>query len=466
MDSVFYFLLAGYAFVTLAWMMADWFRTHDVFYPSIYMTPQLLYFNFALPVLDVTSDDERFEFYGGGWGTLVEFQLLVMTISVALLLGIRLGARVGTDKGIETGRRSGMGLYVAGCFMGGIGALAWGLDIATVGGLTAAYGRAYGGGWSNVGYFREASLLGVAAAPMILLARSGKNVRLLDWGVISMAASPLIIHGILGARRGPTFLALAVIVGGYLFIRRKKLSLVMVISASLSVGALLLFLLANRNAIYIGSDKPLDFSISQFAKLRVWEADEYLLGDAMLRYSDKEGSFLGMRILSRLVVRIYPSALWPTKFEDAGRFMGLNTDLTVNAGVPLDRIAGVVGWVPAIGSAPAFVGDLCLEFGWLAPLASLAIGVLYGSAWKRSRESLSRNLTYLLLVAFSIYLVAQGIEPWFFRWLFFGAPAAVIVYFAQGKLIKGRMRKVAPSSSVLNRIAVATMDGSANSGRA
>ena len=449
MDSFFYLLLGGYAFITLAWMMADWFRTHDVFYPSIYLTPQLIYFNFAMPILGVMSDDERFEFYGGGWGTLVEFQLVATAISVALLLGIRVGASVGANKEIETGGRSGMGLYAAGCFMGGIGALAWGLDIATVGGLTAAYGRAYGGGWSDIGYFREASLLGVAAAPMILLARFGKKMRLVDWGVILMSAAPLIVQGLLGARRGPTFLALAVIVGGYLFIRRKKISLLLVISGGLFVGGFLLFLVANRDAIYIGSDKPLDFSFSQSGRSKSWEADEYILGDAMLRYSNEEGSFLGQRVLTRLVVRIFPSALWPTKFDDAQRFMGLKTDFKLNAGVPLDGIAGVVGWVPAPGSAPAFVGDLCLELGWLAPLASLAIGVLHGSAWKRSRESLSRNLMYLLLVAFSVYLVAQGIETWIFHWAFFGAPAAVIVYFAQGKLIKGRIRKVAPSSAIL-----------------
>lgn len=446
MDSLFYFVLGGYAFVLLAWMLVDWFKTHDVFYPSVYLTPQLLYFNFALAISGVMSNVERFEFYGGGWGTLVEYQLVATAISVALLLGIRVGASVRANKEIETGGRSGMGLYAAGCFMGGIGALAWGLDVATVGGLTAAYGRAYGGGWSNIGYFREASLLGVAAAPMILLARSGKKMRLLDWGVILMAAGPLIIHGILGARRGPTFLALATILGGYLFIRRKKIPLVLVISGGLFVGALLLFLVANRDAIYIGSDKPLDFSFSKFEKSQTWEADEYILGDAMLRYSDKEGSFFGLRVLTRLVVRIFPSALWPTKFDDAQRFMGLKTDFKVNAGVPLDGIAGVVGWVPAPGSAPAFVGDLCLELGWLAPLASLAIGVMYGSAWKRSRESLSRNLMYLLLVAFSIYLVAQGIETWIFHWLFFGTPAAVLVYFSQGKLIKRGMSKVAPFS--------------------
>jgi hypothetical protein len=445
MDSVFYFLLGGYAFITLAWMMADWFRTRDVFYPSIYLMPQLMYFNFVLPLSAVMSGDELFEFYGGGWGTLVEFQLVAMAISVALLLGIRLGSRVGTNKEIETGGRSGMGLYAAGCFMGGIGALAWGLDIATVGGLTAAYGRAYGGGWSDIGYFREASLVGVAAAPMIFLARFGKKMRLLDWGVILMSAAPLIIQGLLGARRGPTFLALAVVVGGYLFFRRKKISLILVIPGGLFVGVLLLFLVANRDAIYIGSDKPLDFSFSQSGGSKTWEADEYILGDAMLRYSDEEGSFLGLRVLTRLVVRIYPSALWPNKYEDARRFLGLNTDLTRNAGVPLDGIAGTVGWMPAPGSAPSLVGDLCLEFGWFAPLVSLAIGAWYGSTWKRSRESLSRGLSYLLLVAFSVYLVAQGIEPWIFRWLFFGVPAVVIVNFAKGRLSKGWVGKVAPS---------------------
>ena len=433
----------------MAWMFGDWLKTHDVFYPSFYLIPQLIYFFVALPTIAIISDVELFKLYGGGWDSLVEFQAVTLGCLIGLLLGIRIGANVKTSRGIEPGARSGLGLYAAGCFLGGVGLTAWVLEIIPYGGLSVVYGVSYGGGWSDIGYFREASLLGIAAVPMILLARSGKPMRWIDWGAIVTSASPLIIHGLLGARRGPTFMALAVVVGGYMFIRRKRISVLLVLPGGLFVGALLLFLVTNRDAIYIGSDKPLDFSLSGYSL--VWESNEYVLGDAMLRYADAEGSFRGLRIITRLVIRIFPSALWPNKFEAARSFMGIDADLTVNAGVPVDAIAGVVGWYPSPGSAPAFVGDLCLEVGWMAPLASFAIGLLHGSAWVRSRESLSRNLLYLLLMAFSVYLVAQGIETWIFHWLFFGMPAAALIYFVQGKLLKKRvgMGALAPSGPIV-----------------
>ena len=72
----------------------------------------------------------------------------------------------------------------------------------------AAYGRPYGAGLSISGYVGEAVLLSIPGIIMLFLSRSGLAMRPGDVGLVAMFASPLLLNGILGARRGPTFMIL------------------------------------------------------------------------------------------------------------------------------------------------------------------------------------------------------------------------------------------------------------------
>jgi hypothetical protein len=233
---------------------------------------------------------------------------------------------------------------------------------------------------------------------------------------------PVLIQGFLGARRGPTFLALTAIAGSYILVFRPRIPFVVVCAASLSVGVLLLFLVANRGNIYLGSQKTLDNSATMMMKN--WAGNEYLFSSAIFRYVNKSGeAFYGRRILAHTVARVVPKAMWPAKYADMSRSMGLNIDLTKLAGIPEERIATFTGWNIATGAAPSIVGDFWLEFGMLAPFAALGIGWFYGRLWRRSRSDPRIQPLYVMLAALSIYLVAQTIEAWLFRTLLYGIPA-------------------------------------------
>ena len=100
-------------------------------------------------------------------------------------------------------------------------------------------------------------------------------------------------------------------------------------------------------------------------------------------------------------------------------FFNLDTDLTMLAGIPIARIANVVGWEIANGAAPGFVGDFWLEFGKGAPLAIAAVGWIYGKFWRRARTNPAIQPVYIIFAALSIYLITQTIDAWLFRCLLY-----------------------------------------------
>ena len=88
-----------------------------------------------------------------------------------------------------------------------LGLIAWIYQIVHSGGLYAVYGHPYGWFGADNGYVGEAYQFGLPGALLLLLACSGDRLRLSDLVWIAIGLMPIIGHGLLGARRGPTFLA-------------------------------------------------------------------------------------------------------------------------------------------------------------------------------------------------------------------------------------------------------------------
>jgi hypothetical protein len=216
------------------------------------------------------------------------------------------------------------------------------------------------------------------------------------------------------------------VAGSYILVFRPRVPFAFAAVGGFTVGTLLLWLVANRGAIYLGSDRELNGSVSMM--LQNWAGNEYLFSSAIVRYVNETGdTFSGLRIFAHMSARIVPHSLWPTKYADVVSALGLNIDLTQGAGIPVDRIATISGWDIAVGAAPSFVGDFWLEFGWMAPLAIFSVGWLYGKLWSVSRSDPRVQPAYVMLAALSIYLLTQTIEAWLFRSLLFGLPALLIL---------------------------------------
>src|SRR5207244_1987767 len=132
------------------------------------------------------------------------------------------------------------------------------------------------------------------------------------WSVIIVAIAPIITHGLLGARRGPTFIVLATICASYVVVFRKRISLLTLLSGGFGVGCLLLFLVANRGAIYWGTEASFDKPLLDYLSPGI--GNEYLYGSAIFRYVNYNESFHGLRVAAHLIGHIIPAQIWPNKY--------------------------------------------------------------------------------------------------------------------------------------------------------
>jgi oligosaccharide repeat unit polymerase len=435
------FLFVVYALIFVPLVFIAWARHRDVFHPWMYLIPQCVFLNAALPLAVFMLDRRNFMFFVGP-DFLTTYQFLTIGLTACLVVGSAIGAAGAMPRWAELKWKGAIPLLPAAFAIGAIGFAAFAYGVWNAGGILDAYGRAYGGGTVASGYIREARFTGVIGVLMVYALKAKRGLTLQDWAVIALCIFPTLFHGLVGARRGPTFLALVVLVGGYLFFSRKKIGFAMAIPGVLLVGLGLLFLVANRNSIYLGTsiEDASEFR-SPLSYLDRWNSNEYLFGSAVVRYANEDGSYYGTRELVHLIGRIVPNAVWPNEYEDLTQMMGIKTDLTVNDGIDSESLMVLNGWTPSFGAAPGFVGDLWLEFGYLSFLVTFLIGYLYGWTWKKTATAASARLIYLLLVALSVYLIMQGLDPWLYRVLLLGVVALLVVKnFSVRRTIVARRR--------------------------
>jgi oligosaccharide repeat unit polymerase len=283
--------------------------------------------------------------------------------------------------------------------------------LQNVGGFVAAYSKIKGGWTADSGYARDFVVLVIPGVTLLFMAKLDQRWKLHELAIPVIASFPLLVHGLLSGRRGPTFMMLVTLIAGWYLVRGKRPS---VAQMSLGIplgGALLLLLVSYRMEIYIGSDL---FNTSRFSVDELTErvqggdrfyGDEFIYGTEMVTNASlEEDYYWGRRILTILFIRPIPKEVWPTKYGDVGmESMLLNggtngTDLTSWGANPY----------VVLGSAPGLIADLYVEFSWLAVVVLFAIGWAYGMTWRKcvSRDVFG-TLTYVLMMAFSIYLVCQ-----------------------------------------------------------
>ncbi|MFQ4137704.1 hypothetical protein PGN35_015410 [Nodosilinea sp. PGN35] len=410
-------------------------RSRDTLHPMIFLGLMLFYLYGYLPLSLVQKDSAHLQ-------TFLSIQQLeyVQTVNFVGVLSICLGVLIGAGKTFfspylqatwlitPTARRR---LQQGAIACGALGILGFAYGIVQRGGLSSAYGRAYGGGWSGSGYLREAILLTLPALLWFMVSHLHQRMRLKDWGWIVLFATPILMHGLLGARRGPTAMILIASLVGWFFVRFKRPPLRRVIVGAVSLGTLLLFLVTNRGSIYLGSD--FQFTNSSSYASEIVSSNEFIYGGGVIVNAKTTDTFFwGRRYFTILFIRPIPRFLWPSKYQDASRALNI-PNLEQNLGTGGETFVETLGWVGAVGSAPGIVADMWLEFWWFSPFVLFTIGWFYGMAWRKatSRGSLW-ILIYTLLAALSVYLVMQTLEAMAFRFLLMAAAAWLIWKYATG----------------------------------
>jgi len=415
--TLFFLYTAGIVALVLAAAYSGVRGQRDTLHPGLVIGGMLLFLYAYMPM--------RLYLENGFFGYITEDQLgfaqLVNLCGVgALVGGVTAGAWGGLfrEADVQLPRRGGR-IYAAGLVVGLAGVLGYVIGIVATGGFSEAYGRAYGGGWSESGYVRELFLM-TAPAILLILASGQLGHRPLRWWWVVLFGAPLLIQGLLGARRGPTFVVLVTVLAGYYLIRARRPALVTVLAGGSALGLLMLFLVSNRESIYLGSDFRFENEAGKV--LDAGAGNEFIYGAGSVVTANEVGQyFWGGRYATVLFVRPIPRSLWPGKYEFAKRTFG--ADVEVNMGVDYDAMAHVMGWVGAIGAAPGLVADMFMEFSWGMVAVLFLIGYFFGRSW---RNSVMRGgiwiVVYGVALSLSVYLVMQTLEAFIFRLLFMLAP--------------------------------------------
>lgn len=417
-------------------------KYRDTFHPALIMGPMLAFHYCYSPLrLEATN-----AFYGYLWTDHVRWaQWVHFTGVAALCLGLFLGSlpviRLPRSAWDFDDRTLVRGALV----MGILGFASFAYGIVFVGGFVEAYGRAYGGGFAESGWVRDIALLPL---PALLLLTLSHRSRPITWRAVVLGlllASPNLTHGLLGARRGPTFIAFAGIALAFYMVRDRRPRLVTLLAGGAALGVLMLSLVANRDKVYWGSDEELDASPAEY--FHPGPGNDFIYAAGLIVVADETQDFnWGATYLTTLFVRPIPRALWPTKYEDAAEFFG-TPNLEENLGIDITVFQNVLGWTAARGAAPGIVGDMWREFSWAMLPVLLGIGWFYGYIWRRAVFDKGAWVpVYCYAASLSIYLAMQSLQAMLYRFLFGVVPMLLVLRLARRKAREQGTRAFASAS--------------------
>lgn len=423
------------ALLALRAMTLAYYRTRDLFHPLVITVPMLLSLYVFLP-LKLLNNDVLTMFFADGDLIFIGFVNLLGVASFCL------GASTARwTKTLQPAEDSGMtpafrGRILSGALiLGGIGFTAYVVGIINVGGFYAAYSQAYSGGWSESGYIRDAVSLCIPAMIFIMISRTNQKLSRFELFACCIFASPFLLQGFLGARRGPTFVVFAAVALSWYMMRRRRPNPRSFIAAGLGLGLLMLFLVSNRGNIHLGSDWNMENSSLEYLEVADPESgtgNEYIYGAGSILHASRSGDnyYWGRRYFAEVFIRPIPRSLWPNKYAAVGL-----SEIEENAGTGGAGFVSTLGWSGAAGAAPGLIADLWLEFWWMFFVVLYGIGRIYEWAW---RSACTRGgfatAVYVLLASLSVFLVFQTIEAVLVRALFMMIPSWLVWRWANASL--------------------------------
>ena len=398
-------------------------RTRDLFHPLVLIAPMLVVLYVLLP-LKLAGDDVLRAFFAEGE---LEFVGSVNLIGVAAFcLGCFYAAQRRILPPAEPAplpTRFRERIYVVGVLLGCAGVAAYVVGLVNVGGFVAAYSETYGGGWSEIGYVRDAVSLCIPGIILVIASCANRRATRKELLACFVFALPFLLQGLLGARRGPTFVVLAALGVSWYMVRGRRPRAVVLFGAGVGLGVLLLFLVSNRGNISLNSD--FNFENSGLEYLEVDNPDygtgnEYIYGAGTILHTQATGEFYwGRRYFAEVFIRPIPRQIWQTKYEDFGV-----EAIERNAGTRGEDFISTLGWTGTEGAAPGLIADLWLEFWWFYVPVIAFVGWAYGRAWRAANlRGGFAILIYVFMVALSLFLVFQTVEAILVRFLFMLVPA-------------------------------------------
>lgn len=307
-------------------------------------------------------------------------------------------------------------LFAVAVFLGSLSILAYSYGLLNVGGLVEAYSRSKGGGVVGSGYVGEAVLLSYPAIFLVSLSAQGTR----RIGVVKLASSllfaaPQLLQGTLGGRRGPLFLSLTVLYFAWHIAKNKLPKLLNALISFTLIGFLVLFVLSQRQAVFIGSGES--FQLDRLSNIltpeRIEDAD-FIAGASTILVYDQTNNFTwGRDYLVDLFVRPIPRQLWPQKYEDAANLIGYRV---VEGGGDWEYFTQVLGFAPPKGSSVGVAASLYTSFSWLALFAIYFLGRFLSFLWMRHKTRGGIwTIFFCQSMILSIYLPTQSFSAFYQR---------------------------------------------------
>jgi len=430
---IFASLLIAAATVALIGTTCALDSSHDAFHPLVFIGPMMAFLYGWMP-WNLLSQDGLSRYFDTDQMTFVAtLNLLGVLAFVVCCLGA--GVRIKKKKAqspTQLSRRTLSRLLTGGMIAGTIGLLCWLIAIVNVGGFVNAFSTSYSGGWDTSGYIRDGSTLLLIGIMMAVMVRSSGGPRWPAYAMIVVFGLPWLSSALLMARRGPTFELTIVLLMSWYMNRKKRPPLIAVTLSGVALGWLVLFLVTNRQSIYLGSNFDLKTDVSDIVK-DPGTGNEWIYGAGTVLSARRADHYYWMRrYLAQVAVRPIPSSVWPTKYEDFGV-----PELLHNAGTG-EGFGDALGWKGADGSAPGIVADLWVEAWWFAIACMGLLGWGYGTVWKKAViEGGPWASQFVIISAVSIYMVMQTMEAVIFRTLLLSIPSWLIWRYA----LSSRSRK-------------------------
>ena len=407
-------------------------QSRDALHPAIVLSPLFLFMNAVWPILlsrdgglTVFLSEEALE------KTALLYLITLTFFYCGLIHRARVPARI---------RRGGHGLirfaptalqrerlYAVSILFGLLSVVAFWYMLGNAGGFAEAYGRVKGGGHASSGYVGEATLLSYPA--ILFLALSKRGTRRLSLGIVALAllfASPHLLQGTFGGRRGPLFMVLTVLFFAWHVAKPTKLSIKRTLLAIGTIGLLVIAVWSQRQIVYLGSEGEIESGrIAEIlAPDSVDTGNTYVNSGLAISTVDYFGDYYwGYRYFVTLVIRPIPKQLWPTKYEDMGAdwLYRYGDDQRSQEYIEATGVA----WIA--GSAMPAIADGYLEFSWGVVILFYVTGRLFSYAWRRRIERRGLwEVIYLVMVILGIYLATQSYSAWAHRLMFIGIPTVLV----------------------------------------
>jgi hypothetical protein len=404
------------ALLGIAWAIRV---TRDPFHPLIFLMPMAIYVYVYKPLAlplgvfeSLFTEDEL----------LVGLSIISLSL-VALFAGCVSGSSLRrkhlrkslTVRDVQVSPKELKAIKLTALLFIAIALFLYYVGLSRVGGFWEAYATSKGGYalTGGSGYSRDFIGLVVPGVIMLFISMSNRGLRPFDIFLVALSTLPLLVHGVLSGRRGPTFVMLVTLATAWYLARGKRPGFARIFSWQVMGGFLLLILVAYRGSIHLRGDVFSELlSPNERVTQRIFyesggrlHGEELIYGLEMIADVREEGDYyFGRRIATHLFVRPIPSTIWPDKYRQIGM-----ESLLFNGGTAGMKV--VVSGNPYItpGAASGLMADMFVEFAWLSFGALYLIGFVYGRAWLRAtRGEHYWIVVYTILLAHSVYLVSQS----------------------------------------------------------